>query len=267
MLQGLLALFMSFGAMAQTSARVEVLPNPQSLEDFEHQNKGCPENSECDQVMGMQLTRWKDLITKTKETAPEKRSQYLELFRAKYGIPVDFYTNKKSQMSFKPLFFNSSCKIHNPKQEDLKVLVGKAFLKGLTKEKAIVWRDQTQIEVPTQSLIVPQPVSVYEGNKRTDYALPLGDQPLFTRGKNLFVLKEEDDFFYMLKVNENGEWKIEDIDFTKLSEWEIKRENVACPEDKTYAAPAAFGEAFCKTIWDDENKKLLTVRMHQGCSN
>jgi hypothetical protein len=268
MLRAYLFFFLSFPLLAQPgSPDIKVIPNPRSPEDFEHQFKGCPENSECDQIMGHQLQNWNNLIKKLKneQMTGQKKAQFLELFRSKYGIPSEFYTFQKSQLGFKPLIFNSHCKEHNPKQEDQKVLRGISFLKSMGKDKALAWRDQTQIEVPTGEILIPQPVVVYFEKGEKTYFLPLGDQPLFIKDQNLYIMKEEDGFFYVLKVGPEGEWKIEDIDFTKLSQWEDHRENMSCPTEKAKKAPAMFGVEFCKSVWDENSKKPVLVKMHQGC--
>jgi hypothetical protein len=264
-----LLFFVTLSAFCQSTPQIKVIPNPKSLEDFEHQFKGCLENSECDQVMGLQLGRWQDLVKKLKEDKIDsgKKAQFLELFRAKYGIPVEFYTLQKSQLGFKPMLFNSPCKEHNPKDIAQRVLKGTAFIKSLSKDKAVIWRDQAQIEVPVGELLTPQPVTVYQDNKSTTYNLPLNDQPLFIRNNELYILKEDDNFFFTLKVSPNGDWKIENLDQTKLTEYEDKRENVVCPRDATVKpAPKLFGVEFCKTVWNEDTKKLAVVKMHQGCT-
>ena len=262
-----LLIFISLSVWAQPKPRIEVIPNPQTLEDFDHQFKGCPENSECDQVMGLQLSRWKELIEKLKNEVsdPKKKAQFMELFRGKYGIPVEFYTYQKSQQGFKPVLFDSPCKEHNPKTGP-KTLRGISFLKSLNEKTAVVWRDQTQIEVPVDELLIPQPIFVWLGAEPTLYYLPLGDQPLFIKDKSLFVLKETEDYFYMLKVSPNGEWKVEDVDMTKLSSWEEKRSYVTCPKIPANPNPTVFKDEFCKTVWSDDLKKPVTVKMFQGCS-
>lgn len=261
-----LLIFITLSAFGQVKPKIEVLKDPKTMEDFDHQFKGCLENSECDQIMGLQLTRWKDLIKKMKDNkiTPPQKSQFLELFRAKYGIPVEFYTSQKSQQGFKPLLFDSPCKEHNPKQGE-KVLRGISFVKSWSKDKAMIWRDQSQLEVPVGDILMPQPVFVYDGDKKIEYQLPLSDQPLFIKNNDLYVLREEDEFFYMLKVSPNGDWKIEYTDLSKLSEWEDKREEVSCPKEATKLAPKMFGVEFCKNVWNEDLKKGVTVRMHQGC--
>jgi len=262
-----LCIFLSGVAMATTPQSIKVLQNPESMENFEHQFKGCPENSQCDQVMGMQVQRWKDLISKVRSesVSSAKKTQYLELFRSKFGIPAEFYTDSKSQTTFRPLYFNSPCQAHNPKPPAPKIYKAIAFIKELTSTKAKIWRDQTDYEVPTSASFTPQPVLIYDGPNVTEYALPIEDQPLFIKNKELHVLKEEDGFFYLLRASVQGTWKIVDIDMTKLSDLEDKRQRVACPVDHNFKRPAAFGVEFCKTIWDDDQKKVLIARMHRGC--
>jgi hypothetical protein len=261
-----LLIFFTLVAYAQKTPRIEVIPNPQSIEDFDHQFKGCPENSECDQVMGHMLERWKNLILKLK-ALPEtsKSAALLEAYRVKYGIPNEFYTYQKSQQGFKPALHSSPCKEHNPKVGE-KILKGTAFMKSITLNEAIIWRDQSQIELPLKENIHPQPVKVYFEKGAISYNLALNDQPLFIKNKELYVLKDADDFYYMLKISPNGDWKIIDMNFSNLSQWEDKRSNVDCPADQDKANPVVFSHAFCKTVWDETEKKLVTVRMHQGCS-
>ncbi|MGE3608198.1 MAG: hypothetical protein AB7I27_01325 [Bacteriovoracaceae bacterium] len=262
-----LLFFLPLSVFSAENPKIQLIPTTETSENYEHQHKGCPENSECDQVMGIQLERWKTLISKVRENKiePSKKAALIELFRAKYGIPVEFYTNKKSQQGLKPLFFNSPCREHNPKSGD-KVLRGTAFIKSMNKDKAIVWRDQTQIEVPTSDLLIPQPVTVYFPERNAEFVLPLNDQPLLIKNKELLVLREEDGLFYMLKVSENGDWKVENWDFSHLSTWENKKETVKCPQDKVKKTSKIFEVEFCKTIWDEDLKKTVIVKLHQGCS-
>ncbi|MFL5783288.1 MAG: hypothetical protein ACJ76H_01680 [Bacteriovoracaceae bacterium] len=249
---------------------IKVMEEPRSLEDFEHQNKGCPANSECDPVMGHQMKNWTDLVKALRDDDKKpqlKKIEELEAFRAKAGIPAEFYTYKKSQQGFRPLYFNSPCKDHNPKKDDDRVLRGIAFIKSLTKEKAKVWRDQAEMEVPVGPLLIPQPITIYSGTTIAHYTLPIDEQPLFIKDKALYIVKEEEGFYYVLKVEQTGEWKIVDLDLTRLSEWEDKREYVPCPSDKEKKiTPKEFGVTFCKSVWDEDAKKTVVVKMHAGCN-
>lgn len=263
-----LLIFFTLSVSAQNKPRIQVIPNPQSLEDFDHEFKGCPENSECDQVMGHMLSRWKLLVSKLKEIDdPRKNAQALELFRAKYGIPVEFYTNQKSQQGFKPVLYNSPCKEHNPKDEKdkkEKILKGIAFVKSLSREKAVIWRDQSQIELPLKDNMTPQPVTVYYDQGPEVYQLPLNEQPLFIKNRELYILKEDDGLYFAMKISGNGDWKIENIDMSQLSTWEDKREDIACPKDGGKPSDV-FPIEFCKSVWDVDAKKIIPVKFRQGC--
>jgi hypothetical protein len=260
-----LLLFFTLSVWAQPKPRIKVIPNPESIEDFEHEFKGCPENSECDQVMGHMLSRWKLLVSKLKNiTDSSKNAQALELFRAKYGIPAEFYTTQKSVQGFRPALYNSPCKNHNPKDPKLKILRGISFIKSISSEKAIIWRDQSQIELPLQNNMIPQPVKVYFDQGAVTYQLPLNDQPLFIKNKELYILREEDGLYYALKVSPDGEWKVVNLDMTQLSVWENKREEITCPKDEA-KSPDEFTVQFCKSVWDVDSKKTVPVKIQQGC--
>lgn len=262
-----LLFFVSISAFSQTTPQIQVMKDPKTIEDFDHQFKGCLENSECDQVMGLQLTRWRNLVNKLKDDPMDatKKAKYVELFRAKEGIPAEFYTYQKSQQGFKPMLFDSPCKNHNPKDRAKKVLKGTSFIIGLSKEKAIIWRDQAKLEVPVGELVIPQPVAVYNGTAPTVYQLPLGDQPLFIKNNQLHILREDDGFFYDLVVAPDGAWKVDYLDFSKLSEYQDRLSEATCPKDATKLAPEMFGIEFCKNVWNDDLKKTVVVKMHNGC--
>ena len=202
----------------------------------------------------------------TESIPSSKKAQEAEEFREKAGIPAEFYTNIKSQQGFKPFYFNSPCKDHNPKKNEDRTLRGSAFIKSMTAAKAIVWRDQAQIEVPLGELLTPQPVTVFTTTGAENFYIPIDDQPLFIKDKSLHILKEDEGFFYVLKIDSKGDWKIVDVDLTKLSDWEDKRENVTCPVEEEKKTPKQFGVTFCKSVWDEDNKRPVIVRMHAGCN-
>ncbi|MES2526882.1 MAG: hypothetical protein V4598_07330 [Bdellovibrionota bacterium] len=263
------ALLLFSPLLSVAAPTIKVMEEPKSMEDFEHQNKGCPANSECDPVMGHQLQNWSSLVKRlgAAETTPSaKKAQEAEEFREKAGIPAEFYTTVKSQQGFKPFYFHSPCKDHNPKKDEERTLRGSAFIKSMTKDKAVVWRDQAQIEVPVGELLTPQPITVFTSTGAENYFIPIDDQPLFIKDKALHILKEDEDFFFVLKIDQKGDWKIVDVDLTKLSDWEDKREYVACPAEKEKKTPKQFGATFCKTVWDEDAKKPVVVRMHAGCN-
>jgi hypothetical protein len=258
-------LFIMFSAFAQNSPRIQVLPNPESLEDFTHEFKGCPENSDCDQVMGHMFTKWRDLVQKYKNSSDtNKAASELEAFRRQYGIPVEFYTFEKAKKAFMPATHTSECKEHNPKQGE-KIIRGTSFIRSIDAQKAQIWRDQSLIELPLKDNLVPQSITVFYESGPQTYNIPLNDQPLFIKNKELFILKEDDGLYFMLRISPQGDWKIIEFDMTNLGQFEDKKENVACPVSK-HKAHVAFTNIFCKKIYDMDSKKLVITQMAQGCS-
>jgi hypothetical protein len=262
-------LIFTLSALGQGQMRIEVLPNPTSLEDFDHQFKGCPENSQCDQVMGHMLLRWKNYLQDLKSSGDRKKNALkLENYRKKYGLTFEFYTTEKSSQQIKgtlaPVIHSSSCREHNPKKGE-KILRAMVFAKSLSSSELLVWRDHGEIKFPLAPHIRAQVVRVYEGASFHQYLLSLGDQPLFMKDGDLYVLKEDQDFYYMLKISRQGQWSVVDVDFSKLSEWESKRQDVECPKEAEGADPI-FTHSFCKKLWDEREKKLLVVKMQLGCA-
>jgi hypothetical protein len=252
--------------LVMANPKIEVVPTPKTMEDFQHQFKGCLENSECDQIMGMQMGRWKEFIKNLQLSSltQEKKALLLEDHRQKHGIAVEFYTYQKSQQGLKPILFNSPCRGHHPEKGD-KILKGISFIKSLSNKKVILSRDQDQIELAPSELIMAQPVIVYHDQVPSTFLLPLGDQPLFIKSGLLYVVREEEDYFYILTVSLQGEWKIAEIDQSQLSVWEEKRTEVDCPKDNQPKAPSVFGVEFCKSVWNEDTKKTVVIKMHLGC--
>jgi hypothetical protein len=187
----------------------------------------------------------------------------IELYRSKYGIPVELYITEKGKGIFKPAIHNSSCKEHNPKSGE-KILRATLFIKSLSASKVLIWRDQSQIELPIADQLIPQTVTVYYESGPENYLLPIGDQILFIKNKELFILREEDDLYYTLAINPQGEWRVSSIDLTQLSQWEDHRSEVDCPGEKMKPTNV-FMFHYCKTVMDADSKKILKVRYSQGC--
>lgn len=258
-----LLLFFLFSSRIEAQTPIKVLPEVSSPHEFIHQNPGCLENSECDQVMGHQLNTWSKVLKEA--SSPKDKSARLARELKERGIPVEFYTVAKVKNFFKPMLFNSSCRHHNPKEGE-KIFRGTAFLKSLSLNKAIIWRDQTQIEYRPDQQLVAQPIKVYFSETPTTYLSALDDQPLFMRNNKLYFLKEYDEEFFLLEVSANGDWEIVEMDLTKLTYYEDKKTNIDCPNNKIENSQA-FEVKYCKGIWDETTSKLIPVEMYQGCAN
>ena len=261
-----LMIFFSLSLFGQEDTKLQKVSESRTLEDYEHEFKGCPENSQCDEVMGAQLRRWKNFLNEIieKNVPQHKKYQQMEEFRAKNGLPVEFYTSERSQLGHKPLMFHSPCKNHNP-QKGLKIQKGLSFVKSISKEKGVIGRDQTQIEIPIGEIFTPQVVTVFLEEKKHTYLIPIDDGPVFMKNESLFLLKEDHDVFYVLKIFPNGEWKVVDMDMSLISEWSEKRSYVDCPKSLPDRERNIFSSDICQNIWDVDQKKLITIHMQRGC--
>lgn len=265
MLKSHLFLFLIVAApLAWSAPQIKVLPEPSGGHEFIHPNLGCLENSECDPVMGHQLNQWNKII-KDKERANREKRLALAKHLKERGIPTEFYTAEKANPFFKPLLFNSHCRNHNPK-EGVKTLHATAFIKSLTPQKALIWRDQTQIEYVPNEMLVAQPIKVYFDEAPKIYLSSLDDQPLYIKDGKLYILKEYEDEFFLLEIDQQGQWQIVDLDITKLSFYEDKKIHMECPK-AIGPHPKEFEVRFCKGIWDESQSKLIPVEMYQGCAN
>jgi hypothetical protein len=245
---------------------VDLPKNPQSLDDFAHPNKGCPENSECDEVMGKMMTRFKDLIKKleTSQASEKLKAQELEKFRTLYGLPVNFYTTQKSESSFKPLLYNSPCRNHLGKNKgEVQILSGEAFVKEISLEKGFIQRENTLHEVPISELFSPTPVEIYFSEKPTTIYLPSGDRILFMKDQHLYVLKEVDGFYYMLKISLAGKWQVTPFEMSQISSYEERKTSFDCTNDKNLSP--TFATYYCEKVWNENLKQTVPVKYYRGC--
>jgi hypothetical protein len=253
------------------SADLQIHLLPQETKGFEsdHQNSGCPENSECDQVMGLQFKRWQNLLRnlQNKEKDSRKQAQFLQGFLDLYGIPTEFYTTLKSSQSFKPTYYNSPCREHNPKDKPQeRILRGISFVKKTTSNSVVIWRDQAQLEIPFSDQMNLAPLDIYEEEGMKTYLVPLDEEPLYLLKDGPVFLKEDDGLFYALQIKNNGDWKVALVDFTNLSAFESKKKLVECGQnEKAPKLSGPFSTSICKEIWDQSAKKNRLVVLRRGC--
>lgn len=253
------------------SPDLEIHLLPQETKGFEsdHQNSGCPENSECDPVMGLQFKRWQNLLRnlQNKEKDAKKQAQFLQGFLDLYGVPAEFYTNLKSAQSFKPTYYNSPCREHNPKDKPQeRILRGISFIKKSTPTSVTIWRDQTQLEVPVNEQMNLAPLTISGDDGEKTYLAPLDEEPLYLSKDGPVFLREDDGLFYGLQIKTSGEWRIAVLDFTNLSFFESKKKLVECGQkEKAPKLSGPFETAICKEIWDHSAKKNRLITLRRGC--
>ncbi|MFZ4714870.1 MAG: hypothetical protein ACOYL6_14220 [Bacteriovoracaceae bacterium] len=259
--------------------RVEQLKKKKdlSLEDFEHENPGCPENSDCTMDMGKHRKNWLELIKKLeKEKAKENELvTKIEEFRKTNGIPVEFYSNGQAFARFAPIVFESPCPSHNPKKKEDKILIGETFVKNTVDTTAHIKVMSTTHDIPFGDLVYFDPIYVYHPKhpeKNLIFYVPKGEKPLYLNGNELTILRDENTLFYGLNINTSGEWHVAPV----KSRHELGRDeyhsDVPCVKNEE--AEKYFGKDFykryyndnyCQTIYDLKSKTEWQMRLPWSC--
>jgi hypothetical protein len=248
-----------------------------TIEDFDHENAGCPENSDCTKEMGLHRKKWQGLLRSLNKMKKESLEivTSLEDFRRKNGIPVSFYTNVGAFKRFSPIIFESSCALHNPKKKENKILIGEAYIKDLHDKVAHIQIQDTSHDIPLGELVYLDPVYVYDPlhpEKNLIFFIPKGEKPIYINGDEITLLLEEEGVYYGLTIKTSGEWKITSTKTHKELGLEEFNQDVPC--SKNDEANKYFGKEiyklyyqdnFCQTIYDLKTKTQLQMRLPWSC--
>jgi hypothetical protein len=248
-----------------------------TIEDFDHENVGCPENSDCTKEMGFHRKNWQALLrslNKMKKESTEAVAS-LEEFRKKNGIPVSFYTNSGALKRFSPIIFESSCPLHNPKKKEDKILIGEAFIKNLLDKTAHIQIQDTTHDIPLGELVYLDPVYVYDPlhpEKNLIFFIPKGEKPIYINGDEITLLMEEEDVYFGLSIKTTGEWKITSTKTHKELGLEEFNQDVPCIKNEE--ANKYFGQEiykryyqdnFCQTLYEIKTKAQWQMRLPWSC--
>ncbi len=216
------------------------------FKSMEHENPGCPINSECSKHSGIKILKWEKFINKTSgKNKTAKLNQYLNT----NGIPLYFLTHRDSKIALDPIMWNSRCKHHNPKNPNNNIFKALKFFK----------------EIPPSKHAIFTPVIVYEGTKEIKYNIPYQDQIVLLDGNEILTLKDYDDFYYQLKISPKGNLKVSNIS-SKLINKALDRKvtETKCPTkmkiDDTY-----FLNSYCQKILDIKSNKLKIIQYGWAC--
>jgi hypothetical protein len=248
-----------------------------TMEDFDHENVGCPENSDCTKEMGLHRKNWLSLlrsISKIKKDSNDFISS-IEDFRKKNGIPTSFYTNVGAFKRFSPIIFESSCPLHNPKKKENKILIGEAFIKDVHEKIAHIKIQDTSHDIPIGDLVHLDPVHIYDPlhpEKNQIFYVPKGEKPIYINGDEITLLMEEEGVYFGLAIKASGEWKITTTKTHKDLGLEEFNQDVPC--SKNDEANKFFGQEiykryyqdnFCQTIYDLKSKTQFQMRLPWSC--
>lgn len=215
------------------------------VQEFEHENPGCPINSECSEDMGKLLSQW----LKALEGAKASKTKKLNEFRKKYGSPIQMMAQKEIYESADPVMWNSRCKFHNPKNPNNTVYRGFVFLKE-------------KIELENASFT---PVYVYEGTEKKKYLIPYGDTVALIQNDELIVLKDYEDHFYKIAIKPDGSYRFIDLpNQTTRNALAKKIKDYKCPEERS-ADKIYFSKYFCQRVLDLDSNQLKTIQVAWSC--
>ena len=225
------------------------LADSKALEKFDsllHENKGCPVNSICSKASGELLIKWEKNIEKINQ---KNKVNLLNNFKVKHGIPIQFLTSMKGKKALDPIMWNSRCKKHNPRNPNNDIYRGIKFFKSL----------------PKSDLTVLTPIRVYDGNKKLDFTIPYQDQVYFIKNNQLVILKEFNDFFYQISVDQNGKISIVNHPSSLINlALDKKVSDQQCPDQLEFKE-VYFSKTYCQKVLDLDTNDLKLIQYAWSC--
>lgn len=229
-----------------------------TYEDFEHENKGCPENSICDEQMGLHRKKWLNLLKKIdlQKMKEAKKVGLIENFRQKHGLPTHFYIQLEEAKQKRPIVWSSECKLH----QQNKIYLGEAFVSKTNKNEA-TWhkgKEKKQYE------LLFDPIIVYRGKKKLKFYAPKGETPLYLDGDELVFVREDEGVFYGLKISTQGKWTVISSKGHNNSRYIAGLEDTKCPSQTEFNKDI-YQSQYCRKIWDKTKKEFQIIRFVWSC--
>jgi hypothetical protein len=220
--------------------------NDDSFKKFEHQNQGCPINSDCSIKNGILLQSWEKMLSMADS---KSTGRMIRKFKKKHGIPLEFLTTIESKEAIDPILYKSRCSQHNPKNPNNRILKGTKFLKSAASNEHIVF----------------DKIILHDEGKQIEYKVPYQDTPIMIKDNKLIITKDYDDDFYQLAIGSDDSLEVVDINIKTLKRAMNRRiKEVKCPSkinvDKKYNQ-----SSYCQKIWDLNTKKLKTIQLNWSC--
>lgn len=210
-----------------------------SYADLAHENPGCPENSQCNEEMGLKMQAYNYVFKNYKNPYPN-----LNKLKKKYGIPFKFYTQ---ELSDNMISYTSKCRHHNPKEgEGDTIYEASMFLKELPQDGSLAL------------------VQVEGLQSKHKFYIPVKDTPIFIRDNKMILMREDsDNQSYYMTLSKNGKFTLGNIlqSTIKLAHKYMEPER-NCPEstpNKHYLGH------FCRKIYNFDLMKVETIRLDWAC--
>lgn len=237
---------MIFTIFYQTTKANDVADPVFKENEFNHVNPGCPINSQCSKATGKKVLHWeKFLKTIDSKNKTEKLNSYLK----KYGVPLTFLAPIEAKIALDPIMWNSSCRIHNPKNPNNNIFKSVKFLKKLVKSDTLHFT----------------PVRVYYEGEHKDFLIPYQDSLVMIDQSELVTLRDYDDFYYHLSIHQSGSLKIKSYSSDAIDlALDKKVAEVECPKTMNFNS-TYFAKTYCSKIWDNSAKKLRIIQYGWAC--
>lgn len=215
------------------------------FKSYEHENPGCPINSECSKESGKKLEAWLKVL----EGASKDKIKTLNKFKNENGTPIQILARKEIFEKSDPILWNSRCSVHNPKNPNNTIYRGHLFLK-----------DKLDHEVAKFT-----PVYLYNGTNKTAYHIPYGDTVSLIQNEKLIVLKDFEDNFFKIAIAKDHSYEFIDIPAKTMRTALAKKiKEIECPE-KLEINEDYFERYYCQKVLDLDTMELRTIQVGWAC--
>ena len=218
----------------------------------DHENIGCPANSDCDHETGKLYKKWVDL-----HKNPKKGNQDFAQFLAQHGHPFKVWHLKDKPIKGL-ISWDSPCEHHRPKEEkEQSIDQAQYFLKELTPEKFPAFLFDSAYVSDGKSAQSP----IYK------FLIPRGSVPYTLDKEELVFFEEEEGQYYYLKIKANGKLS---IDLTRPNKKPESTE-VECPTymlqhlAKNPPEKMIYQSFYCKRISSASSSQELIALLPMAC--
>ncbi len=236
-----------------------------TYEDFEHPNRGCPENSLCSPEMGEHRKKWLKLLGEIKKQDPteKKKIQLLEKFRQQHGLPVAHFSYEKYAKDYDQISWSSNCKEHLETKTP-SISYGLSFISELKKNQTPVVHSLQKIMFASLDEVKLDKVFVYLSDKKLTFYIPHAESPILLKDNKLFFIRSDEDVFYGLSISSDGKWEITNSSDKNQSRYFASTEETNCPENNAGELPF-FKSRFCRKIYNEETREMVVIELPWSC--
>jgi len=222
----------------------------------DHADDGCPTNSYCSPFGGNERKKWMNFMEKLSGSR-NTRTQKLEEFRKKTGIPLTAWVTPEKQKEKEIISWDSRC-LHHQKEGNI-FFPAEVLAPNLNTLK-------------DKKLVIDQTYTILKDNIVRTYMTPREEYPLYIDGDDLVFLREEEGNYYALKMSPAGLNEI--IEAAKLDTEDYPTE-IKCPEalinfakerEKEKKRNLYLATPFCKQIKNIRSKESQIFLFNKSCN-